>query len=583
MIRADAGRQPRMTRSHSTEGSVFMFQWLRRHTVVAIIPLVVIPFLLALQFLSSYAPRDWSLHWLQPKTVISSTSSDDYSSVMTPQGYDLLWTSPANRLYLSRLDHAGRRLGPDVALAGSSQSPTLGVSGSTVVAAWRQDVNGGSRLDAAVIQAGKAPRYLTLASGPWPLEHPLAFSDGPDVGIVFSWQRTGPYNVFLSRVGPGHPSDTRAAPQRGTRARPVQLTHVSSYAFYPHAVLDAAGNIQIIYLQACCGGGFRLVHDRFSLAGRPLGSERSLGVITSMGGGGQSGTPASWGLDVVAQGTRVWVTWAGDQGLMDAAFDSRGRLVLPPTLAAPLQTTFHLAFTVAGGHRELVWEQPYELGVYLGTIPVGANGLPPAGAKPDRVAFESVSAALPQPLRLGGKPAVLYQANPSQTDVYRIEVSRFSPRVLAAPSVWAKLGLGLGSPVVNLAVLLVAALAFGVLITVANFLILIVLILAYFVIARLTPASWKWFVYTAVLIAALFLLFVRPGAPSPPLLFVTALPYNLGLLSIAGMAVFIIVLAWTILRRLDDVYRAAVMAFVAIYFIAFLEAITLVQGTVAKI
>jgi hypothetical protein len=548
-----------------------MLQWLRGHTVVAAVPLVLIPLLLALQFLSTDAPRDWSLHWLPPQTVISSTSSDDYSSVMTPQGYDLLWTSRSNRLYLSRLDHAGRRLTPDVALASSSQSPTLGVAGSIVVAAWRHDVNGGSRLDAAVIQAGKAPRYVTLASGPWTLEHPMAFSDGGDVGVVFSWQRTGPYNVFLSRVGP-HPLQA-----------PVQLTHVSSYAFYPHAVLDSAGTIQLVYMDACCGGGFRLVHGSFSAAGRPLGFVGSLGVITSTGGAGQSGTPASWGLDVVTQGNRVWVAWAGDQGLMDAAFDSRGHLVLPPTVAVPLATTYHLAFAVTGSHRELVWEQSYDLGVYLGTIPVDANGLPPAGAQPDRVAFESVSAGLPQALTLAGKPAILYQANPSQTDVYRIEVSRFSPRELAPPSVWSRLGLGLANPAVNLVVLLVAALAFGILITVANFLILIVLVIAYLVIARLIPARWKWYGYLVVLTVGLFLLFVRPGVPSPPLLFMTALPYHLGLISMAGMAIFIFVLAWTFLRRMDDVYRAALMAFGAIYFIAFLEAITLVQGTVARI
>lgn len=551
-----------------------MLQWLRGHAVLAVIPLVLIPLLLALQFLSSYAPRDWSLHWLQPRTVIASTSSDDYASVMTPRGYDVLWTRPSNRLYLSRLDGAGRRLAPDVALAGSSQSPTLGITGSTVVAAWRHDVNGGSRLDAAIIRPGKVPRYVTLASGRWPLEHPMAFADGPEVGIVFSWQRTGPYNVFLSRVGP--------SPRQ---RRPTQLTNVSSssYAFYPHAVLDSEGIMQLVYMRACCGGGFRLVHDNFTRDGRALGSERSLGVIESMGGGGQSGTPTSWGLDVVAQGNRVWVAWAGDQGLMDAAFDSRGHVVLSPTVAVPLATTYNLAFAVAGNHRELVWEQPYDVGVYLATISVGPDGLPPASAQPDRVAFESVSAALPQPLRLGAEPAVLYQASPSQTDVYRIEVSRFSPRVLAPPSIWARLGLGLANPAVNLVVLLVAALAFGVLITVANFLILIGLVIAYFVTAWLIPAYWKWYAYLAVLIAGLFLLFVRPGAPSPPLLFLTALPYRLGLISVAGVAIFIFVLAWAVLRRMDDVYRAAVMAFGAVYFIAFLEAIRLVQGTVAKI
>ncbi len=548
-----------------------MLQRFRLQTVGAVFSLVMLPLLLAVAFLSSYAPRDWSLHWLQPKTVIASTSSDDYASVQTPRGYDVLWTSPTYQLYLSRLDTAGRRLAPDIALRGSNvQSPTVGRTGATVVAAWRQDVNGGSRLNAAIIRPGKQVQYRTLARGPWPLEHPMAFTDGSAVGIVFSWQKTGPYNVFLSRVDSGAPRP------------PAQLTHVTSYAFYPHAVLDAAGNFQLLYMQACCGGGFRLVHERFSRSGRLLGSERSLGVIMSMAGGGQSGAPAAWGLAVVPQGRRVWVAWAGDGGLMDAAFDDHGSPVFPPTLAVPLQSTFHLALAMAGSHRALVWEQTYDLGVFLGTIPIGGDGRPPAGVQPDRVAFESVSAALPEPVTLAGKPAVLYQANPSQTDLYRIEVSRYFPKALNPPSVWAKLGLGLANPVENLAVLLVAALALGALISVANFLILIVLILVYFVIARLAT-RWKWYLYAGVLTIAAFLLFVQPGAQSPPLLFLTALPFDLGLASVVGMAIFVVLLTMTVLRRLDDVYRAGVMAFVAIYFIAFLEALSLVQSTVARI
>ncbi|MDQ2741796.1 MAG: hypothetical protein M3Z66_05810 [Chloroflexota bacterium] len=546
-----------------------MFPWFRSHTSVAVALLIPIPVILSLIFLVNYAPRDWSLHWRQSSVVVKSSSNNTMASVNTPQGYAILWTNPAGGLILSQYGRDDVRIAADVPLLGSPQSLALGRTGTTLVAAWREDFNGGSSLRAAIVRPGRRPLYRTLVTGIWPLEHPDAFTDGRDVGIVFSWQRSGVYNVFLSRVGVGRP------------APPVQLTNVGVYAYNPHAAVDSTGTIHLVFMNACCGGGFfRLVHERFSPEGRRIGVQSSLDEIP-LGGPGQSAAPDTWGLDVRRDGSRIWIAWAGGSGLTVAAFDSRNHLVVPPTDVLPLGTSMNLTFATAGNERVLVWEQTYDLGIYLAAERIGANGKPLG--PPDRVSFESGFVALPLTVSGAGQPAIVYQANPAKSDVSRIQVSRFSPKPLSPPSVWARLGLGLANPLGNLVVVFLGAIALGLLITVANFVIIGVLFLAYLVISWLIRTGWKWYLYAGILAVALYLLLVQPGAQSPPLLFLTVLPHTLGLLAVAGMAIFVVFLARAILWRMDDFYRAVLMAFVAIYFFAFLEALTIVQGTVSKI
>jgi len=204
----------------------------------------------------------------------------------------------------------------------------------------------------------------------------------------------------------------------------------------------------------------------------------------------------------------------------------------------------------------------------------------------DRVAYEARSDDEPVAIALNGQPAVLWQALTSETSATGIEVSHFTPATLSAPSPWSKFGLGLANPLGNLAFVLAGAAAVGVLLTVANVLLLGIMVAVYLVVFRRTPVvlnSVKWYAYAVVVAAILYAVFVDWGAPSPPLLFLSSLSGTAGMVAVGGMLLFVLVLTRTVLRRLDDVFRAALMAFAALYFIAFLQAIVLMQGQVAKI
>ncbi len=159
--------------------------------------------LCGLVVLGENAQRDWSLHWNSPTVVLPSTSSFDYSAATTARGWDIAWTDLRGRLILSSFDSSGRRDRPDITLQGSpstlTQSLTLGHAANFDVVAWRQDTADGSTLRTATVDGRSAPVYRTVAGGSAPIEHPIAFTDGNRVGVVFSWQRPQ-FNVFLSTV-----------------------------------------------------------------------------------------------------------------------------------------------------------------------------------------------------------------------------------------------------------------------------------------------------------------------------------------------------------------------------------------------
>ncbi len=552
-----------------------MQAWLRPRTWLTAMVLLVIPVVCSLLFLYSNAPRNWSLHWVDPRTVVAAASSREYAAVTTPQGWDIAWINVNGNLVLSRFDVSGRRLIADVSLrgtpSGSAQPLTLARAGNLDVVAWRQDTANGSSLRAALVSLGVKPRYRILADGGYPLEHPDAFAGNGKVYVVFSWQRTA-FDVYMSRIDPG-----------GVVLPPVQLTHAVSYAYDPHAAVDAMGILHLVYLDECCKQqAFALRHRRFTLSGVPVGPITTVAKVTFGGQAGGNAAPDQWAFDVRRNGNTVWAAWSGDGGLSVAAW--RGsRMTVPPTLVVPGGVTPSLTLSAVGGRQELIWKQIFELGSDLTALQLDAHGVPTAI---DRVAYEARSDDEPVAIALNGQPAVLWQALTSETSATGIEVSHFTPATLSAPSPWSKFGLGLANPLGNLAFVLAGAAAVGVLLTVANVLLLGIMVAVYLVVFRRTPVvlnSVKWYAYAVVVAAILYAVFVDWGAPSPPLLFLSSLSGTAGMVAVGGMLLFVLVLTRTVLRRLDDVFRAALMAFAALYFIAFLQAIVLMQGQVAKI
>jgi hypothetical protein len=90
----------------------------------------------------------------------------------------------------------------------------------------------------------------------------------------------------------------------------------------------------------------------------------------------------------------------------------------------------------------------------------------------------------------------------------------------------------------------------------------------------------RWLVYALLLAAALYVAFVAPGSP---MLFLSTLPsmglspVPFGLIATASALAFVLWMGLVALRRLEDLYRAGLMAAFGVYFFAFLEAIVFIQ------
>lgn len=518
--------------------------------------------------LARNAPRDWALHWTPPRTVVARANlNGSYDVVGTPAGFDVVWTTPANAMRLARLDDAGRRLGPDRRIAGRQAEVAIGRMGGMDMVVWREDLPNGARLRAAVARRGVPIRYLTLASGTAALEHPRAFALNGGVGVVFSWQ-TRQYDIYLTGVR-----------RNGSPIHPVRLTRAASYAFLPHAVQEPSGNIRLVYFDTCCNGqGFAVRTATYTNTGRPFQRARRLDALPT--GIGQTGTPNRWGLDLRRDGRTAWAVWSGSTGIEVARWRD-GRAEGGARTVEPGAQPEGLTLIVGKGRREIVWEQPFELGRNLQTLSLDARGMPIAPA--DRVAFEGATDDTPVGLRVGGRPALLWNATPSNTFSTRIEMSRFSAAALGAPNPWARIGLGLANPLANFFLIVVGALALGALIAMGNIFLAFGLLGIYLLAFRGYHAVEAWWAYTGVLAATLWLLMVALGAPFPPVIILSGIAPASAWVTFGGLVLFVLILTTTMLYRFEDVYRAATMAFMSIYFLAFLQALIIVQAQLARI
>lgn len=544
---------------------------MRRHrgrVLVGIVLVLVVTLGCALVFLANNAPRDWSLHWYAAHAASVHTADADLAAVSVPGGWEAVWLSEKESLVDGRFNAHGHLLS-QTSIPGQPQNLTVAHTSSESVAAWRQDINGGSTLRIAVFPRGGGHIEREVVRAVWPLEHPYAFPLGGEIGMVFSWQVHDVFNIYFTRISP-----------TGRFTPPVPLTNVPTYAFNPRAVAQGPNTFALLFMNSCCGQKeYHVTYRRFTAAGTPVGGARVLDTF-AIGSDTEGSTPNRWGEDMRTDGTETWTAWAGSGGLMVAVLHG-DTITVRPRVVVPFQTTDALALALVGSQRELVWDQAFPLGMYLATVSLSPTGTPLG--EPDRVAFEAASDAYPQPVTLNGHPAVVWLASPTKSPYTLLETARFTPTTITAPSVWQKLGLGLANPLLNLLVLIIGALAVGLLLAVVNILMVFALIAVYFVLSRLLANRWKWVAYITTLAVGLYWLFATLNAPDPPIIFLTGLSGVTALVAIAGMVVVLVVLGLTILRRMEDFYRAALMAFVSLYFIAFLQALITVQGQIGKI
>jgi hypothetical protein len=210
------------------------------------------------------------------------------------------------------------------------------------------------------------------------------------------------------------------------------------------------------------------------------------------------------------------------------------------------------------------------------------NGAALPAGDVERVAYEGALDDQPEPILLRGEPAVVWQAEQSGGHA-TIETSRFSPATVQAPSPAEQFGLGVANPLGAIAILIFGGVGLGVLIAAANILIILALVLVYIVAFRFADRRWKWSAFGVVVSALVYVLLVPLGAPSPPVLFLTSFAGLAGVLALAGALLFTVLLNQLLLRRLDDVYRAAIMATCTLFFLGFLQALVFVQGQLGRI
>jgi hypothetical protein len=543
-------------------------------TALSVAILILLPLSIGLYFLGTNAPRDWSLHWTQPTTVVAATSNGDFATVSTPRGLDVVWETPSGGLRLTRTDSNGRRAAPTIALRGaaasSPQSVTMARLGTSDVIFWRQDTSNQSVLHAAIVSPSGAVRYHTLAASTSPLEHPFAFPANGRVDVVFSWQR-GAYDVYLAGIKPD-----------GTAQRPVRLTHVPAYAFNPHAAVDSAHHIQLMYMQSCCeGNAMTMMRARYTLSGREIGTPQTLERLNSVSSGANSSsTPDRWGLDMRVVNGRVMAVWIDDAGLRSAVWGSKGAAPLASTTVLLGAASPVVALASAGGHTTATLIAQTDVASTLTSIELNERGQPLG--TPDRVVYEGALDDQPEPAVLGGQPAVVWQAV-QNGEVVAIESSRYSPAALPAPTPEEQFGLGVTNPLGALAVLVFGGLGLAVLIAAANVLIILALVLIYIILFRTARGTWKWYAFGITLAAFVYILLVPLDAPSPPVLFLTSFVGAAGVIAIGGACVFAVLLNRLLLRRLEDVYRAAVMSCTALFFLGFVQALVFVQGQLGRI
>jgi hypothetical protein len=273
----------------------------------------------------------------------------------------------------------------------------------------------------------------------------------------------------------------------------------------------------------------------------------------------------------------VWGAFSGGDGAEVFMLDRKGRIAIPPASIDRTGTLPpSLSLVVNGRAGYLLWQQPYDLGSYIDSEEFDMR-LAPAGG-PERVSYEAATDSGPAAFLVGGQPVVVWQSTQSGGEATFEDTRRRSG---VEPSLAQRLGLGLGNPWEDLAVLVVTSAGIAAITTTINILIVFGLaLLGFFAVKLLSRVPGKWALYGLVLGLALYLTFVSPGGPTivltpMPSMGLRALPF--GLLAAAAAAAAMTWLGVVALRRIEDVYRAGLMALTGVYFFAFVEAIVFIQ------
>ncbi|HEY8687132.1 MAG TPA: hypothetical protein VIO57_16140 [Chloroflexota bacterium] len=532
--------------------------------VLLVIPVLGLFFASAVIVLAARAPRTWASHWTNPATVSPASGAYDYGAVRRPRGgWDLLWADDASQTLVFTERRGGRTRSVELDSGDVSQADMVRV-GNRDLGVWVRNDNGRTVLMGATLGPGPSRRVAQLLSSSAPLEHPRLVRTARGVILLFSWQLYGNFDIFLS---PLNTSRLKLAPRR--------LTKSAYYSFYPRAIADTHGVLHMLHLESCCGQkSWHLVYDRFDLHGNRLGADKVLATLETLSSGGS----AQWPMDLaIDRSGHIWGAYAGDAGLYLFEASSNGALLRAPFQVDTLDGRPNsLSLALGGSSGFVAWEQSYDLGTYIVADQFDAGA--PSPSSPERAVYASGSQLEPRVFVTGDAATIMWE---STTQAGGQTFQTVTYRTASGPTLAQRVGLGLGNPWEEIALLVLGALGFATLTTTVN--ILWVLVLTAVGILTIRLFRWlpsKWLVYACVLAILLFFVFVSPGAP---ILFLDTLPATglavlpFGLMAFGAVLGFVIFVGEVPLRRIDDAYRAGLMAFFGMYFFAFVEAVVFIQ------
>lgn len=523
-------------------------------------------FISAVVVLAARAPRTWATHWTNPISVSPSGGEYDYGAVRTRSGrWDLLWVDAASQKLVYTVAQPDGRVHSVIVDSGDVAQPDLALVSGREIGTWVHNHNGRSVLMGARLGPGPTARSFSVVSSAAPLEHPTIVR-GPQSSpsIIFSWQRDGNFELFLSRLGPGH---AHSAPHR--------LQVASAYSFYPRATRDLRGVMHVLHLESCCSQKTWLVeYDRYDANGKHLGRTQTLLELQSL----PNGAPAQWPEDLtIDRAGHVWGAYAGDAGFFVFEAASNGHLLRGPTpVDSDAGRPNSLSLSVGTHVGYVTWEQAYDLGTYIDTLRFGVKE--GASSQSERTSYGSGSQLEPHAFTVKDRGIVLWElTGHGSRSVFQSANYRSSGN----PTLAQRLGLGLGNPWGEVALLVLGSLGFATLTTTVNILWIFLFTLIGILLLRFL--HWlpsKWLVYACVLTCLLFIVFVSPGAP---ILFLDTMPASglpvvpFGLMATGATLGFVTLLGTALWRHVDAAYRAGLMAFIGVYFFAFLEAVVFIQ------
>lgn len=537
--------------------------------VVAFGPIIAAFLLVGAVFLYGHSPVGSTSNYPAPARYATGQEPSEYSVLSRRNsGWDLFYVDQQDQVAFKAVSTHGKAALMQILAQGADtpSTPAMAANRGLMLGVWVKEHNGALTLEAAYVGPHRSAPFALTRNGL--VEHPdVVPRPGGGFDVIFEWQHPGNFDIFLASFPRG-------------ASRPVfirRLARSPSYGFYPRGATDSAGDLDVVYMELCCHARTWLVDfQRFSQAGRPLSRAVTLDRINGLIGA----VPGQWGIDLRrAPNGGIWVAWDADEGIRLARFSPAGRLVIPPQLIWSGQIDFTapaVALALVRGGGVVYYTYPAQLGTLLGSTTFDDQGRP----APSELVVGDSGGSINNP-RAGivrGEPAVIWERETASLQE-AIEGSVYHPS--QAP-IAARFGLSVGNVWISLALLILGVLFTALFLAVANFLTFLVLLLAWIPIGRFAPKSQQWTAYLAIIALILAAIFIV-SKPAPAWVF--ALPAfgpRYGTLAVGG-AVF--VSFWTG-RRLfgheEPIFRAAAMAFVALYFVAVVSAVLVVQGEMGQ-